>query len=347
MNTDEQFFHLTPDSIIKALEESGFSPTGQFLQLNSLENRVYSLMLDDGSHVVTKFYRPGRWTSDQIREEHEFIKDLDDAEVPVCSPLVLANGSTFMQSSGIYFAVWKRTGGRIPDEFSDSMLMMIGRLIARLHNVGGVRASKFRVKMNSENFIMRPFQFLVEKGFLSANIIPRFEKCVKDATHALNCALEGVPLFRIHGDCHWGNLLHNGDRFFFLDFDDFVTGPAVQDIWMIAPAVDARGIVQREVLLEGYRQFRPFEARWLNAVNPLRAARYINYAAWIARRIDDPSFKTVFPNFGTEEYWERETSDLEMIIRDGFEPEYIRDVEHQTKEDYSELTNKDYFYDME
>jgi Ser/Thr protein kinase RdoA (MazF antagonist) len=347
MNTDEQFFHLTPDSIIKALEEAGFSPTGQFLQLNSLENRVYSLMLDDDSHVVTKFYRPGRWTSDQIREEHEFIRDLDDAEVPVCAPLTLADGNTFMRSSGIYFAVWKRTGGRIPDEFSDSMLMMIGRLIARLHNVGEMKASKFRVGMNSENIIMNPFNFLTGNGFLPAGIIPRFEKCVKDAAHALDLALEDVPMFRIHGDCHWGNLLHNGERFFFLDFDDFVTGPAVQDIWMIAPAVDARGIVQREILLEGYRQFRSFETRWLHAVNPLRAARYINYAAWIARRIDDPSFKTVFPNFGTDEYWERETTDLEMMIRDGFEPEYIRDIEHQQKEDYSELTNKDYFYDME
>ncbi len=346
MNPEENFFQLYPDVIIKALEDAGFNPTGQCLQLNSLENRVYSLMLEDNSHAVMKFYRPGRWNIDQILEEHDFINDLVLDEIPVCAPLILSNNKTIMETEGMFYSVWQRTGGRIPEEFSEEMLMTIGRLIARLHNNGAVKQAKHRLKMNSENFILKPLKFLTDNNFIPKLLVKEFEKYALGAAHALNESLKDVPVHRIHGDCHWGNLLHNDRNLFFLDFDDFVTGPAVQDIWMIAPAIDARGIADREILIEGYRQFRNFETRWLHAVNPLKASRYINYAAWIAKRIDDPTFKNAFPNFGTEEYWEKETSDLEHMIKEGFEPEYIRESENIPKEDHSKLTNKDYFFDM-
>jgi Ser/Thr protein kinase RdoA (MazF antagonist) len=341
MNATEHFFHLTPDIILESCDRAGFSPTGHLLQLNSLENRVFSLMLDDDSHIVMKFYRPGRWSREQILEEHSFVAGLEVDDVPVCSPLSLSGGSTVMETEGIYYAVWNRTGGRIPEEFSDEMLHSIGRTIARLHNVGAAGAFNHRVTMNIEQNIRQPFSFLKEKNFIPDRLMPRFETVVQSASAMFESAFKGVPFFRIHGDCHWGNLLCDRDKFFFLDFDDSCTGPAVQDIWMIAPGQDDHGRMQRSIMLEGYRQFRPFEEKWIKAVIPLKAARYIYYAAWIARRIDDPSFQRVFPQFGTDAYWEEELQDLEVLLR-----EWDGDESRGLPSEEMLLSDSEYFFDM-
>jgi Ser/Thr protein kinase RdoA (MazF antagonist) len=341
MNLKDHFFNLTPDVILSSIEKAGFSPTGHLLQLNSLENRVFSLLLDDGSYAVMKFYRPGRWSREQILEEHSYVRQCVEQDVPACAPVTLSNGSTVMESDGIFYAVWKKTGGRIPEEFSDEMLHSIGRTIARLHNIGASRKFAHRVTMSAEYNIISPSSFLKENNFIPKNLERRFDTAIIALADLFDSSMKDMPFHRIHGDCHWGNLLSDHDRFFFLDFDDSVTGPAVQDIWMIAPAQDEYGIMQRDILLEGYRQFRSFEHRWISAVTPLRGARYVYYAAWIARRLDDPSFKRAFPNFGTADYWEQEVLDLETLLREG-NPE-IRD---KLPAEEPLLSNEDYFFDM-
>lgn len=345
------FYQLTPDIIIKALELVGFEPTGHCMALNSFENRVYDLRLEDGSHVVGKFYRPGRWTREQIREEHQFLFELQEDEIPVCAPLRFPDGDTIHEIEGIYYALWPRTGGRVPDELNDAQLQMLGRLCARIHNRGGSGKPAHRIELTGTTYGLEPLAYLEENNFLPAHCRERYRAAVTEVVDIYESLRAGVPFHRIHGDCHLGNLLHGNDGYFFLDFDDFLTGPAVQDLWMLVPARDREGLRQRGVFLDAYRVFRDFDDSWLRLVEPLRALRFIRYAAWIARRWDDPAFPAAFPHFGTVQYWEDETADLEEQLEffhknTGDLPENIRRPESSAEEE-KELSNKDYFWDWE
>ncbi len=345
------FFHLTPDIVIRAVEESGLEPTGHCLALNSYENRVYDLTLDDGSHVVGKFYRPGRWSREQILEEHEFLLELKADEIPVCAPMQFPGGGTVREIEGIYYALWPRTGGRVPEELSDEELRMLGRLLARIHNMGAVKKAGHRIELTGETYGLQPLEFLLKNNFLPVHCKDRFSSAAHAVVELYETLRKDVPFHRIHGDCHLGNLLHGSEGWFFLDFDDFLTGPAVQDVWMLVPARDSEGLRQREVFLEAYRLFREFDHSWLRLVEPLRALRYIRYAAWIAMRWEDPAFPAAFPHFGTTDYWEKETADLEdqlefIYSRNNDLPEELRKPEEPEKEE-KELTNKDFFWDLE
>lgn len=348
---DNFFFNLTPDIVLQAIEAGGFRPTGHCLALNSYENRVYDLRIDDGSHIVAKFYRPGRWSREQILEEHRFLFDLRDDEIPVCAPLDFPGGGTLREIEGILYAIWPRTGGRVPDELSDNQLQILGRLCARIHNNGAARQAAHRIELTGSTYGLEPLAFLEERGILPAHLRDRYAASVKEVVALYDTLREGVPFHRIHGDCHLGNLLHGREGWFFLDFDDFLTGPAVQDVWMLVPARDREGLRQRGIFLDAYRQFRDFETSWLRLIEPLRALRYIRYAAWIAQRWEDPAFPAAFPHFGTVRYWEEETADLEEQIEyfhrhtDDI-PEGVRRPE-KAEEDTGELTNKDYFWDWE
>jgi Ser/Thr protein kinase RdoA (MazF antagonist) len=344
------FFSLTPDVVIKALEKSGFAPTGHCMTLNSYENRVYDLKLDSGDHVVAKFYRPGRWSAEQILEEHSFLLELKDGEIPVCAPLCFSDGSTLHSAADILYAVWPRTGGRVPDELSDEVTAMLGRLLGRIHNVGASKAASARIKLTSETYGFDSLNFILENNFLPSDLRKRYSDAVHEICEIYTALCVDVPFHRIHGDCHLGNLLNGTEGWFFLDFDDFLTGPAVQDLWMLVPARDTDGLRQREIFIEGYRTFRDFENSWLRLIEPLRALRYIRYAAWIARRWDDPAFPKAFPHFGTAQYWEDETRDLEGQLEfihkntDALPPGLGR---HELKTEEGELTNKDFFWDWE
>ncbi|MBP7735610.1 MAG: serine/threonine protein kinase [Spirochaetes bacterium] len=348
--TSNFFFNLTPDIVIKALEQSGFDPTGHCLALNSYENRVYDLRLEDGSHAVAKFYRPGRWSRDQILEEHRFLFDLRDDEIPVCAPLPLPGGDTLHEIEGILYAVWPRTGGRVPDELSDTELQILGRLCARIHNNGAAKKAPHRIELTGETYGLQPLAFLEKHDFLPPHCKDRYRNAVMEVVEIYETLRKDVPFHRIHGDCHLGNLLHGTEGWFFLDFDDFLTGPAVQDLWMLVPARDSEGLRQREVFLEAYRQFRDFDGSWLRMVEPLRSLRYIRYAAWIAQRWDDPAFPAAFPHFGTVDYWEAETRDLEDQLDYFYNntndlPQAMQRAEDKPEE--KELTNKDFFWDWE
>ncbi|MEW6443162.1 MAG: serine/threonine protein kinase [bacterium] len=345
------FFQLTPDVVLKALEMSGFEPTGHCMALNSYENRVYDLRLRGGSHVVSKFYRPGRWSREQIMEEHEFLLELQADEVPVCAPLRFSDGETIHEIEGIYYAVWNRTGGRIPDELTENVVQMLGRLLARIHNVGAVKRTTHRISLTGEQYGLKPLAFLVERDFLPSHCTERYARAVREIVEIYETLRNDIPFHRIHGDCHLGNLLNGAAGWFFLDFDDFLSGPAVQDFWMIVPERDDTGLRQRRLFLDAYRVFRDFDDAWLRLIEPLRSLRYIHYAAWIAKRWDDPAFPAAFPHFGTVQYWEEQTADLEdqleyIHARKGDLPQHLRRAE-TPQEDTKELTNKDYFWDYE
>ncbi len=342
----DSFFNLTPDVVLTALEADGLEPTGHIMTLNSYENRVYDLKLADDTHVVSKFYRPGRWSREQIREEHEFLFEIQDGEIPVCAPRRFPDGDTVHETDGIFYAVWPRTGGRSKNELTDGELGILGRLLARIHNIGAASPARHRIRINEQTYALDPLAFLTAHHFLPDHLVDRFS----DAVHAIADIYAelsvDVPVHRIHGDCHLGNLLCGSQGWFFLDFDDFLTGPAVQDFWMLLMDRDPEGLRQRQVFLDAYRQFRDFDAAWFRLIEPLRALRFIHYSAWIARRWDDPAFRAAFSYFGTVEYWEGETNDLEKQL------DYIR---HHTdgltppappSEPEPELTNKDFFWDM-
>jgi Ser/Thr protein kinase RdoA (MazF antagonist) len=344
----EFFFELTPDRVLAAIESGGYRPTGHCTPLTCLENRVYDLRLEDGSHVVAKFYRPERWSRDAILDEHRYLAELREAEIPVCSPLVFPGGETLREVEGIQFAVWSRTGGRAPDELADSQIAILGRMLARIHNVGAAGSAPHRLTLDSASAAHAPLAFLEQGGFLPPAVARRFRNCVEQVAQLYTSWSTDVPTHRIHGDCHLGNILNGTNGWFFLDFDDFVVGPAVHDVWMMLPGRDAEGVRQRTLLIDAYREFRDFESSWLRLVEPLRAFRFVFYAAWIAKRWEDPAFPSAFPHFGTTEYWETETRDLEELIEGVHSGESVAPGESRRTDatEPAELTNKDFFWDL-
>ncbi|MBN2725219.1 MAG: serine/threonine protein kinase [Deltaproteobacteria bacterium] len=346
---NESFYALTPDMVIQTLEKSGLQPTGHIMTLNSYENRVYDLKLSDDTHVVTKFYRPGRWSQEQIMEEHNFLFELQSEEIPVCAPLKFSDGSTVHETSGIFYAVWPRTGGRSKFELNDEEMEVLGRYLARIHNVGAAQKANHRIELNTETYARNPLRYLLDNNFIPLHLAKRYEETVYGISEIYDVLSKDIPVHRIHGDCHLGNLLCGSHGWFFLDFDDFLTGVPVQDIWMISGDRDEYGKRQQRILIEAYRQFRDFKESWLNLIEPLRGLRFIHYSAWIARRWEDPAFQKAFINFGTTDYWEKETVDLEkqlLHIRENVQSLPFS-LKHEAVEEEKELTNKDFFWDMD
>ncbi|MBW2540624.1 MAG: serine/threonine protein kinase [Deltaproteobacteria bacterium] len=344
------FLDLTPDRVLVAIEAAGYALTGHCTPLTCLENRVYDLRLEDGRHIVAKFYRPGRWTREAVLDEHRFLADLREAEIPVCAPLPFADGETLREVEGIQFAIWPRTGGRSPDELSDGQIQILGRLLARIHNVGAAREAPHRARLDAPTSALAPLELLERRSFLPPEVARRYRSCVEQVAEIYTERSRGIPVHRIHGDCHMGNILHGDAGWFFLDFDDMVVGPAVHDVWMLLPGRDAEGLRQRSLLIDAYRQFRDFDSAWLRLVEPLRAFRFIFYAAWIAKRWEDSAFPAAFPHFGTADYWENETRDLEEHVeriasgRDEVEPGGGR--RREDAESDVELSNEDFFWDL-
>jgi Ser/Thr protein kinase RdoA (MazF antagonist) len=341
------FLALTPDRVLRAVEAAGLRPTGHCSPLVCLENRVYDVRLEDDTHVVLKFYRPGRWEREAILDEHRFLADLREHEIPVCVPLAFADGDTLREEGGIHYAVWPRTGGRAPDELHDGDLEVLGRLLARIHNVGAIAPAARRPTLDARSAVLAPLAALEEGGFLPAGIAGRYRAAAERVAALYAGWSADVPVHRIHGDCHVGNLLRGDEGWFFLDFDDLVMGPAVHDVWMLLPGREPEDARRRARLIDAYRQFRDFDERWLRLVEPLRAFRFVSYAAWIARRWDDPAFRSAFPHFGTPAYWEAETRDLEAhvegLVRDDAASAALRS-EDAAPDDAP--ADEDYFWDL-
>jgi Ser/Thr protein kinase RdoA (MazF antagonist) len=315
----EDFYELTPDEVMNAVEHAGFNPTGEFTQLNSYENRVFDVRLEDKGRVIAKFYRPGRWSKQTILEEHDFLNDLKTEGLPAIAPLVLKNKSTLDIEKGILFALWPKAVGRMVDELNLDDLKKLGRTLARFHNVGEEKSAPHRPRMTAESYGWDNLEILESR--VSPEVSKRYFDAAEAILESLEDSLNEKQFIRIHGDCHRGNILKTDSRessnteFFFVDFDDFCTGHPVQDFWMLLSNDEstADGSEEIENLLAGYTEFRKFNERDLRLIPGLRGLRIIHYAAWIARRWEDPSFPRIFPQYTDYNYWAAETEALEKI----------------------------------
>lgn len=352
-NATDLFLALTPERVLAAVEAGGLSCNAVCYPLNSFENRVYEVELADRSRVVAKFYRPGRWSEAQILEEHQFLADLAAEEIPVCTMREFPDGGTLRQVDNIYYCLADRRGGRAPDELSDESARRLGMLVGRMHNVGARREAVHRIHLTPDTYIREAVDWLAEHGTLPAHCAKQYIDTALAVADLAEERLQGVPVHRIHGDLHLGNVLLRDGVLRVLDFDDMVVGPAVQDLWLALPGRDAATFAQREVFLEGYTSFREFPRATLGLIEALRGLRIVHYAAWLARRWHDPAFPAAWPHFGTAEYWQRETEDLVeqlAVLRGELTPEEAEaraTEEGAEPEEGTALTNKDFFWDWE
>lgn len=310
------FFVLSYEQVLAAVERLGQRSTGLCYPLGSLENRVYEVELEDHSRVVAKFYRPNRHSEAALRDEHRLLMALVELEVPVCAPVPLEDGSTLGQTAaGIWYAVFPRTGGRSPDELSLDQFAQLGRLLGRMHNVSASLHLQNRPILSADTYGTACLSAICQRGALPPEVERPYREAVAHLVEVAQPKLAGLQNFVVHADCHRGNLLYGRCGFFFLDFDDMAVGPAVQDIWLLLPARPQDCPAEVDALLGGYRQFRSLEPRSLQAIEALRGLRYVCYAAWIACRIEDPAFARTYPEFGTTSYWQRQITDIYQQVR--------------------------------
>lgn len=300
------YLNLEPDHILATLEKLGFRCDGRFLTLNSYENRVYQVGIEDDSPVVAKFYRPGRWTDDEILEEHAFSQELAAMEIPVVAPLA-TGGKTLHHAGHFRVSVSPCRGGRAPDLDNRDLTRQLGRLLARIHLAGETRPFEFRPDLDIESFGYNSADFLLDNDFIPFEMTEVYEGIIEYLFEGIDDCFEragSIQDIRLHGDFHPGNVLVNGEQLHIVDLDDCRMGPSVQDLWMFLSGDRNEQTPQLENLLEGYVEFRDFDARELHVIEALRTLRIMHYAAWLARRWEDPAFKVGFPWFNTARYWD-------------------------------------------
>ncbi len=301
------FSLLTPETILAAIESVGMRCDGRLLALNSYENRVYQVGIEDAAPVVAKFYRPDRWTDAQIREEHAFAAELVEDEVPVVAPLEIDGRKTLGVHGQFRFAVYPRRGGRAPELDREDTLQWIGRFIARIHRVGARKKFLKREKLSVERLGVASREFVLSSGFVPAELTESYARVSELAIEAARACFDHVgPVtnLRLHGDCHAGNVLWTDDGPHFVDLDDACTGPAIQDLWMLLSGDRETRERQITVVLEGYEMFRELDRTEILLVEALRTLRMMHYAAWLARRWEDPAFPVAFPWFASPRYWQ-------------------------------------------
>lgn len=320
MNQNIPFFHLNPDCILNAIESVGLRTDGRLLALNSYENRVYQVGIEDASPIVVKFYRPQRWSDQQILEEHTFVQELAEAEIPVVAPTIINNQTLLhykQQEADFRFTIFPKQGGRTPElDRADNMEWM-GRFIARIHAIGKLKSFASRPTINIDSFGIEPSQFLLTHDFIPSDLREVYSGVVKQALEGVErCYARAgdVTNIRLHGDCHMGNVLWTDGGPHFVDFDDSRSGPAIQDIWMLFSGGRQEMMAQLNAFLAGYEDFYDFDTRELYLIEALRTLRLIHYAAWIARRWEDPAFPVAFPWFNTQRYWQDRILELREQI---------------------------------
>lgn len=301
------FAGLTPDIIFNALESVNLYSDGRMLALNSYENRVYQIGMEEGQPLIVKFYRPERWSDDALQEEHDFVRELVEREIPVVPALSLSTGKTLNSFKGFRFAVFPSQGGRAPELDNRATLEWMGRFIGRIHAVGAMRPYQVRPVLDIVSFGEESRDYLLENGFLPEELSVAYESVVNQAVEGVRYCFEragAVQRIRLHGDCHGGNVLWTDKGPHFVDFDDSRMGPAVQDLWMLLSGERADMAQQLTALLTGYESFFDFDTRELHLVEALRTLRLIYYSAWLARRWSDSAFPLAFPWFNTQRYWQ-------------------------------------------
>ena len=312
----QPFSALTPDFVLDALDSIGLHGDGRLLALNSYENRVYQTGMETGPPLIAKFYRPERWSDAEILEEHAFVAALAELDIPVV-PALEIDGNTLHKFNGFRFSVFARHGGRAPELDDRDTLEWMGRFIGRIHAVGALQPYQYRPALNLESFGIEPSGYLLERSFIPAELKEVYRGVVAQALDGVRRCYDRagtVNNIRLHGDCHVGNVLWTDAGPHFVDFDDSRMGPAIQDLWMLLSGERADMVSQFSDLMAGYEDFFDISPRELHLVEALRTLRLIHYAAWIARRWDDPAFTVAFPWFNTQRYWQDRILELREQI---------------------------------
>jgi Ser/Thr protein kinase RdoA (MazF antagonist) len=307
MNSDTPYSELSPETVLDAIEAVGHRCDGRVLALNSYENRVYQIGIEDGAPLVAKFYRPGRWSDAAIREEHAFACELAAQEIPVVAPL-LRDGESLHNHRGFRYAVFPRRGGRWPELGSSDDREWVGRFLGRIHAVG--RAARFheRGRLSMEDLGQKARDFVLEGDWMPDYLATKYADVTDELLNEVEARADGwrgATLGRILGDCHRGNILWTDQGPHFVDLDDCLTGPAIQDLWMLIAGGREEMRTELADVLKGYEQFLPFDRGEIALIEPLRALRMIHYSAWLARRWHDPAFPQAFPWFAEPRYWEQ------------------------------------------
>ena len=352
-SASDLFLGLTPDAVLAAIEASGLRCTSVCWPLNSYENRVMEVELADAerTRLVGKFYRPERWTQAQILEEHAFLAELAADEVPVVAALPFPGGGTLRQvavpggADVVWFCLFPRFGGRAPEEVSDASAARLGALSARIHLVGARQPFAARQRLGGATYGGKPLSLLEQSDRVPTSLRRRFFGTAKEIIELTDEWLQGVPTQRIHGDFHLGNLIERDNILYALDFDDALTGPPVQDLWMVLPGRDVDSARRRDLFLQSYEQFRPFDRTTLRLIEPLRGLRLVHFCGWLAARWHDPIFPQTWPQFETHTFWQETADALEEALDLAWAgPEPIVAATPVLQEE-PELTNADLFWD--
>lgn len=311
--TIADYSQLSPDLVINAIESTGRISDARVMALNSYENRVYQIGIEDDKPLIAKFYRPARWQTAQILEEHQFCQALVEAELPVVAPVADEEPGSLFDFEGYRFALFNRKGGQAPEAGDLDQLYRLGMLLGRVHAIGRQHDFVHRPRLTLERFLEQPSR-IVRAEFMPPTLLPRYEAVI----NALRSKIQALPLnqsvfIRTHGDCHLGNILcTRDDGVWLVDFDDCQSAPAVQDLWMLLTGTRHEQESQLSELLAGYTEFCDFDRRELVLIEGLRTLRMIHYAGWLAVRWSDPAFPKYFPWFNTDAYWLQHVSELEQ-----------------------------------
>ncbi|MCG8670118.1 MAG: serine/threonine protein kinase [Pseudomonadales bacterium] len=323
MELEDNYDNLSPEIVIQAVESLGYLSDARILALNSYENRVYQVGIDEATPVIVKFYRPNRWSDEQIIEEHQFSSMLKQLELPVVPPLVHEE-QTLHRFHGYRFSIYERMGGQAPEPGDFDQLYRLGRLIGRIHAAGRETDFQFRQSLSVETYCTNASNFLLENQFIPAHLETNFQAIVGTITNHLNeqfASINKLSAIRTHGDCHIGNILWNRDSGpWFVDFDDCIMAPAVQDLWMLLAGDRRSQTAQLSEILEGYEEFCSFNRAEIALIESLRCMRILHYAGWLAKRWDDPAFPKNFPWFNTANYWEGFLGELQEQLMVMMEP---------------------------
>ena len=312
-HTLHPYQRLSPDTVINAVESIGLLTDMRQYPLNSYENRVYQVGIEEDSPVIVKFYRPNRWSKDTILEEHQFLAELAEEDLPVVAPLEI-DGKTLFEYDDFLFSISPRKSGHSPEIANRDQLEYLGRWLARLHQVGNDYHFKHRPIWNGKaelghaqdkSIIQQSCETVLKSDLLHDDFRAAYESLCRDLNELVTQQYqpELSDTLRIHGDCHVGNLLWRDEQLYMVDFDDCVQGPAMQDIWMLLSGEREEQLQQLESIRNGYEVFRPFPYHQLKWIEALRTIRLIKHTAWVAERWSDPAFPAAFPWFTGVQYW--------------------------------------------
>ncbi len=303
--SEVDFAALSPDRVMDATESVGYRCDARNLELNSFENRVYQIGIEDADPVIGKFYRPNRWSDEQIIEEHKFTQHLAAADVSVVAPIEI-NDRTLFHFAGYRFALYPRRGGRAPNLDDLDNLEILGRHIGKIHAAAGDFEFKYRPAVSVETYAVYARSYLLENHFIPHELLPAYTTVSENLIELLFDRFADASQVRhipLHGDCHMGNVLWRDNMPHFVDFDDARSGPPIQDLWMMLSGEREEQTVQLDAILDGYQTFADFDTSQIQLIEPLRTLRLMHHAAWLAKRWDDPAFPRAFPFFNSTRYW--------------------------------------------